>query len=38
LFVEVAGEVALERSHGLAFGLSFGDAAVEVGACLGVVD
>jgi hypothetical protein len=36
LFVEVAGEVALERAHGFAGGLSLGDASVEVGAGLGV--
>src|SRR3984957_21280907 len=36
LFVEVAGEVSLECAHGLAFGLSFAGASVEVGAGLGV--
>jgi hypothetical protein len=34
MFVEPAGEVALEGLHGLAFGLSFVCAAVEVGAGL----
>src|SRR5580693_1680933 len=38
LVVEVAGEVSLEGSHGLSFGLSFGDLALYVGAALGVVD
>ncbi|MGA9313867.1 MAG: hypothetical protein WBV77_04460, partial [Solirubrobacteraceae bacterium] len=30
LVVEVAGEVSLEGSHGLSFGLSFGDLALHV--------
>ena len=36
--VEVAGEVSLEGSHGLALGLSFVGSAGDVGAARGVVD
>jgi hypothetical protein len=38
LVVEVTGEVSLEGSHGLSLGLSFLDAALDVGAARGVVD
>ena len=36
-FEEAAGDVALERAHRFALGLSFADAAVEVGARLWLV-
>jgi hypothetical protein len=38
LVVEVSGEVSLEGSHGFSLGLSFVDAALDVGAAGWVVD
>jgi hypothetical protein len=35
--IRLARDVAFEGAHGFSFGLALADAAIEVGACLGLV-